>query len=133
MNDTCIVLGLPDYRKLSGVVAAMKAKRRSLELHIKRLANELETAEVLEPTDMPANIVTIGSTTSVRDVDTAERFSFRLVFPADLDGSASTASILSPLGVALIGEEVGTVVSCIAPSGDKRFLIESTIPADQNP
>lgn len=133
MNDTCIVLGLPDYRKLSGVVAAMKAKRRSLELHIKRLANELETAEVLEDADLPGNVVAIGSTTTVRDEATGERFSVRLVFPAELDGSATTASILSPLGVALIGEEAGKVVSCVAPSGNKRFLIESTIPAGQTP
>lgn len=131
MSDTCIVLGLPDYRKLSGVVAAMKAKRRSLELHIKRLANELETAEVFETSDLPRNVVAIGSSAMIRDEDTGERFSVRLVFPAELDGSATMASVLSPLGVALIGEEVGTVVTCIAPSGAKRFLIESTEPSGQ--
>lgn len=127
VNDTCIILGLPDYRRLSGVVAAMKAKRRPLELHLRRLANELETAEVLDG-DLPGDAVAIGSSVSLRDLETGEAFSTRLVFPADLDGSGATTSILSPVGVAAIGERAGTVVSCMAPSGEKRFLVEAVTP-----
>ncbi|MBU0929012.1 MAG: GreA/GreB family elongation factor [Spirochaetes bacterium] len=125
MNDTCILLGLPDYKKLSGVVAAMKAKRRSLELHMRRLDNELETADVVDEIDLPDDVVSIGSTASIIDLGTGERFSFRLVFPAELDGTAATASVFSPLGVAVIGERAGSTVSCMAPSGEKRFAVES--------
>lgn len=125
MNDTCILLGLPDYRKLSGVVAAMKADRRLRDLHLKRLENELSTADVVEPDDLPCDVVSIGSSATVIDADTGERFTTRLVFPAELDGTSATASVLSPLGVAIIGERVGASVSCVSPSGTKRFVVEA--------
>jgi len=122
--DTCILLGLPDYRRLSGVVASIKAKRRSFDAHLRRLANELETADVVDEFDLPEDVVSIGSTASVRDLATGELFSVRVVFPAGLDGTSATTSVLSPLGVAVIGERAGSVVSCMAPSGERRFAIE---------
>lgn len=132
MNDTCIILGLPDYRRLTGVVSAIKAKRRPLELHLRRLANELETAEVLEGADLPGDAVAIGSTVTLRDLESGESFSTRLVFPADLDGSQATTSVLSPIGVAAIGERSGALVSCMAPSGEKRFRVESVTPPGES-
>ncbi len=129
MNDTCILLGLPDYRKLSGVVAAMKADRRLRDLHLRRLENELSTADVVEPEDLPGDVVAIGSSATILDVDTGERFTTRLVFPAELDGTSATASVLSPLGVAVIGERAGSSVSCASPSGTRRFVVEAVYPA----
>lgn len=129
MIDTCILLGLPDYRRLSGVVASMKARRRSFDAHLRRLANELETADVVDEFDLPDDVVSIGSTASVRDLATGEAFSVRLVFPAELDGTSATTSVLSPLGVAIVGERAGSVVSCMAPSGKRRFSIEKVASA----
>jgi regulator of nucleoside diphosphate kinase len=129
VNDDCILLGLPDYRKLSGVVKAMKAKRRTLDIHIRRLDNDLETADIVEEIDLPSDVVSIGSTATTVDMDTGERLAIRLVFPADLDGTIGTVSVFSPLGVAVVGERAGAIVSCMAPSGEKRFAIRSVTPA----
>lgn len=127
MNDTSIILGMPDYRRLSGVMAAMKAKRRPMELHLKKLAQELETAKILEAETLPDNTVAIGSVVRLVDLESGEAFKTKLVFPAELDGTQATTSVLSPIGAALIGEHSGKIVVCLTPSGEKRFSLEEVL------
>ncbi len=121
VHNQGILLEEPDFRKLSGILAAMKARRKPLEPHLRRLDNELRKAIVVES----AEAVTIGSRASLVDMDTAERKDLRLVFPADLGSGTETVSILSPLGVALIGELPGALIHCDTPTGVKRFSLLS--------
>ena len=123
MNDNNITLGVPDYRKLSGVVAAWKARRRPLDPPMRQIDNDLKTALVLDEAELPGDTVSIGSTITVQDIDSHERSTVRLVFPADLDGTEATASVFSPLGAAIIGEKCGQLVECEAPNGIRRFRI----------
>jgi transcription elongation GreA/GreB family factor len=123
VNDNSITLGVPDYRKLSGVVAAWKARRRPLDPPMRQIDNDLKTALVLDETELPGDTVSIGSTVTVQDIDSQEKSTVRLVFPAELDGTEATASVFSPLGAAIIGEKSGTLVECEAPNGIRRFKI----------
>lgn len=123
MNDNIITLGVPDFRKLSGVVAAWKARRRPLDPPMRQIDNDLKKALVLDETELPGDTVSIGSTVTVQDVDSQEVSTVRLVFPAELDGTEATASVFSPLGAAIIGEKSGKLVDCEAPTGMRRFKI----------
>jgi transcription elongation factor GreA len=123
VNDNSITLGVPDYRKLSGVVAAWKARRRPLDPPMRQIDKDLKTALVLDETELPGDTVSIGSTVTVQDIDTKEKTTIRLVFPADLDGTDATASVFSPLGAAIIGEKVGTLVECEVPNGIRHFKV----------
>jgi transcription elongation GreA/GreB family factor len=123
VNENSITLGVPDYRKLSGVVAAWKARRRPLDPPMRQIDNDLKTALVLDETELPGDTVSIGSTVTVQDMDTNEKTTVRLVFPADLNGTETTASVFSPLGAAIIGEKSGKYVECEAPNGIRRFKI----------
>lgn len=122
MSDT-ILLGLPDHRKLSGIVAAMKARRVALAPHLQRLDGELKQAQVVGEPELPENVVGIGSTVLFKDEATSERHRVRIVFPADLDGTEGTTSVMSPLGCALIGEREGTSLSCQTPSGERLIRV----------
>lgn len=132
MSDTRIILGLPDYRRLSGVVAAIKEKRRPMELHMKKLAQELETANIIEGDELPENAVAIGSVIQLLDMENGETFETKLVFPAELDGTQATTSVLSPIGAAMIGERTGKIISCVTPSGEKRFKLEGVLLSAEN-
>ena len=125
MNNNNIILGIPDYRKLSGVVAAWKARRRPLDPPMRQIDRDLKNALILDESELPGDTVSIGSTITVQDIETLEKSLVRLVFPADLDGTVNTASVFSPLGAAVIGEKTGTTVTCEAPNGVKRFKILS--------
>lgn len=90
---------------------------------MRKIDTDLKTALVLDETELPGDTVSIGSTVTVQDTDTQEKSTVRLVFPADLDGSETTASVFSPLGAAIIGEKNGKNVECEAPNGIRRFKI----------
>jgi len=123
MRDSSIILGLADFRKLFGVVNALKSKRRPLEPHMLRLESELALATVMDGNVLPADVVALGSTVRILDLDSREERVVTIVFPAELDGGEDRVSIFAPLGTALIGERKGATVSCIAPGGIYWFSI----------
>ncbi|MCE1194970.1 GreA/GreB family elongation factor [bacterium] len=58
-----------------------------------------------------------GSLVSVRNLDTGESYSYRLVYPAFADGAGGSISVLSPLGSALIGRKRGERFQYHSPGG----------------
>lgn len=82
----------------------------------KELLAELDRAEVVEPEDVPADVVTMNS--KVRFVlESGEEFCLTLVYPQDVDGSAERISILAPVGSALLGLSAGEQIEWPRPGG----------------
>lgn len=81
------------------------------------LQAELDRAEVLEPEQMPPDVVTMNSTVRFALQGGSEAFSQTLVYPKDADGSADRISILAPVGGALLGMKVGDTIEWPGPSG----------------
>ena len=97
-NDRALLAELP----LSG-------ERVDLSPHagfIYALKEELKKARVLPPDKMPSDVVTINSKVWITYVDSEITETFTLVMPADSDGG-ERISILSPLGMAILGYRVG--------------------------
>lgn len=69
--------------------------------------------------------VEVNSQICVKDLDSGELFTFSLVSPEDLDSRNGKISILTSLGDALIGKCVGNVITWHAPSGLRRFEVQS--------
>ncbi|MDX0190469.1 nucleoside diphosphate kinase regulator [Sinorhizobium meliloti] len=67
---------------------------------------ELERARVVSDTSVPWNVVRMGSTVEY-ETGTGERRTLALVFPINADISEGKVSILTPIGIALIGLSVG--------------------------
>jgi len=66
-----------------------------------------------------------NSRVCIKDLDSGEVFTFCLVPPENRDAGNGKISIMTSLGAALIGKDVGTVVTWRAPSGLRRFEVES--------
>lgn len=82
----------------------------------KELLAELDRAEVVEPEDVPSDVVTMNS--KVRFVlESGEEFCLTLVYPQDIDGSADRISILAPVGSALLGLSAGEQIEWPRPGG----------------
>ncbi len=80
------------------------------------LRGELDRAEVVEPQDVPPDVVTMNS--KVRFVlESGEEFSLTLVYPQDIDGSTERISILAPVGSALLGLSAGSQIEWPRPGG----------------
>jgi len=74
------------------------------------LFNEIDRATLVPDAHLPNNIVSINSTVTFTVQSTGKSFTYRLVYPQDLDNSENQLSILSPVGAALIGMQQGQAI-----------------------
>lgn len=95
------------------------------EAEIRRLEERLKTASVANQDDVPEDMVFLGATVRLRDVDAEDEDLYKLVGEAsgnfDADEIEVTAS--SPMGEALMKARVGETVKVDLPRGEKRFEV----------
>jgi len=97
------------------------------EAEIRRLTERLKTAQITSEGDVPADIVFVGSTVKLRDLDDKSEDLYKVVgestgaFNFDVDEIEVTAS--SPMGESLMKARVGDTVKVDLPKGTKRFEV----------
>lgn len=82
-----------------------------------QLEQELNRALVLNPSQMPANVVTMNSKVRFRFLNSNEESCLSLVYPKDLDGAGDKVSVLAPVGSALLGLSEGDQIDWPVPDG----------------
>lgn len=80
------------------------------------LQMELDRAEVVEPQNVPPDVVTMNSKVRFA-LESGEEFCLTLVYPKDIDGNAERISILAPVGSALLGLSAGEHIEWPRPGG----------------
>jgi len=95
--------------------------------YLENLEDELDKARVVDPKNIPDNVVTMNSIVRIKDLDTGEEKTFTLVFPGKTNITEKTVSILAPIGTALIGYGEGDIIEWEVPAGTKRFQIMEVI------
>ncbi len=81
------------------------------------LGRELERANVVEPADLPPDVVTMNSQVTCVDEVSGETHRLTLVYPPDADVDKHKVSVLAPVGTALLGLSVGQSIDWNAPGG----------------
>lgn len=109
-----IILSSSDYGRLDDLLGSLPddafAGKDALE-------KELERAEVVEPDQVPPNVVTMNSTARFAIEGSDEEFCLTLVYPHGIDGSSDKISILAPVGSALLGLSEGDKLQWPRPGG----------------
>ena len=85
------------------------------------LADLLDSADLIESAHVRADVVTLYSQVLVTQ-DDGEQHKLTLCYPDDAEPHAGFISVLSPVGLALLGRRVGAQVSWTMPSGKQRLL-----------
>ena len=86
------------------------------------LADELDRARVIHGAHPPLNSVSMGCEVTFRDNKTGQVQTVVLVYPDEADISQKKISILTPIGVALIGMSAGQSINWETRSGEVRDL-----------
>ncbi|MDH0381944.1 nucleoside diphosphate kinase regulator [Comamonas aquatica] len=84
---------------------------------LQALEAELNRADVLEPHEMPANVVTMNSTVRCTLLENDKSQTLTLVYPKEADGSPDKVSVFAPVGTALLGLREGDVFELPSPAG----------------
>ena len=103
-------------------------RRRLSPYNEEKLALELKNAQQILSKDIPENIVTVNKSVKLKELSTGEEFTYKLVGPDKAKRKHQTFSILSPIGVAIIGYAEGTEVVWEMPEGIKTFQIMEVKP-----
>ena len=115
---------LGDLRENAEYHAAREDKAMNAA-KIKELEERLASAQVATESELPSDMVFVGATVRLKDVDRGDEDVYRLVGQAtgrfDLEYVEVTTT--SPMGMALMKARVGEVVRVDLPRGVKHFEI----------
>ena len=81
------------------------------------LRAELARANVLDPSEMPGDVITMNSVATFVDESSDESREISLVYPRDADTAASKISVFAPVGSAMLGLRVGQSIDWKVPGG----------------
>ena len=119
-----LILNKLDYLRITKHIKEARA-RKTLDAHeAEKLVTELEKAIVLEPQDIPSDVVTMNSVVKISFDGENNQQEFRIVYPDEADIRARKVSIFSPVATALIGFRVGDLIEWMVPGGLKRIRID---------
>jgi len=92
------------------------------EQRIAELEQKLSRARILDD-NIPADMVLIGATVKLRDLDSGEEMEYTLVSELEADYSQNKISVTSPVGQGLLEHKENDVVEIAIPAGTLKYKI----------
>jgi regulator of nucleoside diphosphate kinase len=120
-----IIVTTQDVERLHSLLDTLPDGKRGAA---QRLEAELARAEVVDPTHMPPDVVTMNSRVIYEDVESGEPREAVLVYPHDADAATGRVSVLAPIGSALLGLCAGQIIEWPLPGGRSKRLRVVRIP-----
>ena len=111
-----IVVSSLDMERLETLLDSLPAAQAGTR---DTLLDELARAELVEPEDMPQDVVTMNSRVRFVLDDAPQEFDLSLAYPKDVDGAGDKLSVLTPVGSALLGLKVGDSIEWSRPDGGR--------------
>lgn len=115
------IISETDYKTIYSLIQDLPAAQRTKEMG--QLQRELNSALRVADEKLGEDIIRLNSYFEVKDMATGKTLQLYLVMPKLADLSQQKISILSPLGVALIGFKEGMLVEWVLPGGPKKLKI----------
>ena len=112
---------------LEGILKYTRTSNERQKENLARLMEDLDRANLVEPRDIPADVVTMNSRVQLRNLDSGTEMIFTLVYPTGADASQDKVSVLAPVGSAVLGYRVGDVIEWKVPAGKRRLKIEKVL------
>ena len=100
-----------------------KNEQAFVEGRIQEIKNMLDNVEIVREEEVSDEIVSVGNIVKIRDIETDDEFTYRIVGSAESDPLNNKISNESPIGKAIIGHKVGDSVEIEVPSGLKTYEI----------
>lgn len=100
-----------------------KNEQARVEMEIAMLEKMLKTATIIDEKSVGFDVVNVGTSVRVLDVEANEEEEFYIVGSAEVDVARNKISNESPVGRALLGHKVGSVVTVETPSGPMELKI----------
>lgn len=100
-----------------------KNEQAMIEGRIITLEKMLRNARVIDEGDIHTDVVSVGSTVMLKDLDEGDEIQYTIVGSAEADPLKNKISNESPVGKALLGQTIGSTVEILVPAGKLRYEI----------
>jgi len=120
-----VIVSEYDFSRLQELLLVAKQFASPEPTFIHDLEDELQHARIVSPEQIPPYVVTMNTQARLIDTNTGKSLIYTLVFPNDADLEEGKLSILSDLGVAILGYSVGDTIDWEFPEGLKQFRIDT--------
>jgi len=100
-----------------------KNEQAFIEGRILTLEKLLRNAKLMEEVDVDPGRVGVGSTVKLKDLDRGEVVEFTIVGSTEADPGKRLISNESPVGKAMLGQKVGSIVTVTVPAGTIKYEI----------
>lgn len=102
---------------------AAKEKQAFIETRIAELSDLVSRAQVIDPSTLPHQRISFGSTVKLFDMDSEEEMEYTIVGATESRPEKGMISYHSPLARQMLGKEEGDEVRANLPSGAKDFEV----------
>lgn len=116
-NNTVIWMTDHDLNRLRHLIADLTRKTRGMQAGVYALEEILDLGCVVEAHKIPRNVVTMNSEVVFEDLESGDRRAVTIVYPEDADPADGKISVLSPVGIALLGLAVEMEAELPLPHG----------------
>jgi transcription elongation factor GreA len=100
-----------------------KNEQAFVEGKIIQLEKMLKHANVIDESEVPLDVVTLGSKVKIKDYEFDEEVEYTMVGSAEADPMNNKISNESPVGKGLMGKKVGDIVEVQVPDGVSKYKI----------
>ncbi len=100
-----------------------KERQSYLQARVAQLHRRLAALSMVNLDKIPRHKIGLGSSVTLRHVDTGEEVSYEIVVPEDSDPPTGRISPMTPIGKCLLNHEVGDEVEVRVPSGSKTYEV----------
>ncbi len=122
-----LILNKLDFLRIQKSIDDAKASRSITSEEAESLIKELNSADIVEPEEIPSDVVTMNSVVRISFLNTNKQIKFRIVYPKEANVTENKISIFSPIATALIGYKVGDELEWIVPAGLTKIRIDQII------
>ncbi|MCO8120893.1 nucleoside diphosphate kinase regulator [Stieleria sp. TO1_6] len=122
-----IIITKADHERLEQLFLSRVAGAFRNKPYLNGLRGELDIAQIVDPSEVPCDVITMNSTVRLRDIKEKETETFTLVYPDEANIAEGKLSILAPLGTAILGYRVGDLVQWQVPTGMGRWRVEELL------
>lgn len=122
-----LILNRLDHARITKSINDARASRSIHPTEAEKLLRELSSATIVEPEEMPPDVVTMNSIVKLSFLNTSRQVQFQIVYPEQADYTQNRISIFSPIATALIGYKVGDEIQWIVPAGITNIRIDEIL------
>jgi regulator of nucleoside diphosphate kinase len=124
---TKLILNRLDFLRIQKSIDNAKLVNSINAVEAESLMHELNNATIVEPEEIPSNVVTMNSIVKISFLNSNQQTQFQIVYPQQANLKEKKISIFSPIATALIGYQVGDEVEWIVPAGPTKIRIDEII------